>query len=105
MSNNPDGYGSNFTIDFEDIVHLIMVDVDLQRESIGSQLLVHSGKELSGHGATTLHVETFEINNQAVNFYKKNDCILTRKQKEQGLNINRLLFENATRHNDDDCHI
>ncbi|NPE27295.1 GNAT family N-acetyltransferase [Methanococcoides sp. SA1] len=92
-------------MDLEDLVHLILVYINLQRQLLGSQLLAHSENELSGYGATTRHVEIFETNHQAVNFYKKNEWTLARNQKEQGLNIDRLLFEKGKSHNDEPHNI
>ena len=59
-----------FSIYFEDLVHLMMVDVALHRTGIGSQG-AHSEQQLFAHGNDTIRLETFEGNNHAINFYKK----------------------------------
>jgi len=58
-----------FTIYFDDLIHLMMVDVDMHRTGIGSQLLAHSDNSLFASGKTVIRLETFEGNQQALNFY------------------------------------
>ena len=61
-----------FTIYFDNLIHLMMVDVDMQRMGIGSQLLNHSEQRLFASDRTIIRLETFEGNQQAINFYLKN---------------------------------
>ena len=58
-----------FSIYFEDLIHLMMVDVVLHRTGIGSKLLAHSEHQLIACGYITIRLETFEGNHQAINFY------------------------------------
>jgi len=82
-----------FTIYFDDIVHLMMVDVDLQRTGVGSQLLAHSESRLFVSDKTVIRLETFEGNQQAINFYLKKGWSLTRKQKDEEHGFIRVFFE------------
>ena len=82
-----------FTIYFDDLVHLMMVDVDLQRTGVGSQLLAHSESCLFASGKTVIRLETFEGNQQAINFYLKKGWSLTRKQKDEEHGFIRVFFE------------
>jgi ribosomal protein S18 acetylase RimI-like enzyme len=93
-----DGDIAAFTIYFEDFIHLMMVDVNLHRERIGSQLLAHCEKQISGNGYATIRLETFEPNLQAVNFYKKNGWRITGAQKEEGMDVNRVFLEKEALH-------
>ena len=82
-----------FTIYFNDLIHLMMVDVCLHRTGIGSRLLAHSETQLFARGNTTIRLETFEGNHQAINFYLKNGWSSTTKQKDKELDLNRVCFE------------
>lgn len=66
-----------FAIYFDDLIHLMMVDVDLHRQGIGSHLLAHCEKQLFDRGHAKIRLETFEGNNQAINFYKSNGRFTT----------------------------
>ena len=94
-----DGDIAAFTIYFEDFIHLMMVDVDLHRGGIGSQLLAHCEKKISNQGYKSIRLETFETNHQAVNFYKKNGWTIVRKEKEEGIDVNRIFLEKEASHN------
>ena len=72
-----------FTIYFEDLIHLMMIDVSLHRTGIGSGLLAHSETQLFKLGNSSIRLETFEGNNQAINFYKKNGWSVAGKQKDK----------------------
>ncbi len=82
-----------FTIYFDDLIHLMMVDVDLQRTGIGSQLLAHSEQRLFASGKTVIRLETFEGSEQATGFYLKNGWSLTRKQEDEKHGFIRLFLE------------
>jgi GNAT superfamily N-acetyltransferase len=49
-----------FTIYFEDLIHLMMVDVSLHRNGIGTRLLAHCERQLFARGNSTIRLETFE---------------------------------------------
>lgn len=82
-----------FTIYFNDLIHLMMVDVNLHRSGLGTILLSHSEKQLFALGNTTIHLETFEGNQQAINFYLKNGWIITGKEKDKEHDFIRVFFE------------
>ena len=82
-----------FTIYFGDLIHLMMVNVSLHRTGIGSGLLAHSESQLFERGKSTIRLETFEGNNQAINFYKKNGWSVTGKQKDKEHGFIRVSFE------------
>ena len=82
-----------FAIYFNDLIHLMMVDVGLHRTGIGSRLLAHSEIQLFARGHTTIRLETFEGNHQAINFYLKNGWSLTTKQKDKEHGFVRVFFE------------
>lgn len=82
-----------FAIYFDDLIHLMMVDVDLHREGFGSQLLAHCEQQLFHRGHVTIRLETFEGNQQAINFYKRNDWIVTGKQEDESYGFVRVYFE------------
>lgn len=82
-----------FNIYFEDLIHLMMVDVSFHRTGIGSGLLAHSESQLFVRGNSTIRLETFEGNNQAINFYKKNGWSLTKKQEDKEYGFVRAFFE------------
>ncbi len=82
-----------FAIYFKDLIHLMMVDVCLHRTGIGSRLLAHSEIQLFARGNTTIRLETFEGNHQAINFYVKNGWSVTTKQKDKEHDFIRVFFE------------
>ena len=71
----------------------MMVDVRLHRSGIGSRLLAHSETQLFARGNTTLRLETFEGNHQAINLYVKNGWSVTTKQEDKEHGFIRVLFE------------
>jgi len=82
-----------FVIYFDDLIHLMMVDVDLHREGFGSQLLAHCEKQLFDRGHAKIRLETFEGNHQAINFYQKNDWVVTGRQENKDHGFVSVYFE------------
>lgn len=82
-----------FTIYFDDLIHLMMVDVNLHRNGLGSKLLSHSEGQLFNQGNSIIRLETFEGNQQAINFYKKNGWSLVKKEKDKEHDFFRIFFE------------
>ena len=78
---------------FDDLIHLMMVDVGLQRSGLGSRLLAHCESRLFARGRATIRLETFEGNHQAINFYLKNGWTVTTKQEDKEHEFSRVLFE------------
>ena len=81
-----------FAIYFEDLIHLMMVDVGLHRSGLGSRLLSHCESRLFARGHATIRLETFEGNHQAIDFYAKNGWSVTTKQKDKEHDFIRVLF-------------
>ena len=82
-----------FSIYFEDLIHLMMVDFALHRTGIGSRLLAHSEQQLFAHGNSIIRLETFEGNHQAINFYQKNGWSITGKHEDREHAFIRVFFE------------
>lgn len=81
-----------FTIYFDDLIHLMMVDAYLHRNGLGSELLAHTETQLSNCGNTIIRVETFEGNQQAIKFFQKNNWLIVRKEKDKENGFVRLFF-------------
>ena len=82
-----------FTIYFDNIIHLMMVDPDLHRQGLGGVLLAHAEDELFKLGNTIIRLTTFEDNRQAMNFYRKYGWKETKKEKDKSTGIRRVFFE------------
>lgn len=85
-----------FTIYFDDLIHLMMVDVYLHRTGLGSIILAHTESQLFNSGNTVIRVETFEGNQQAINFYKKNGWSIVRTEEDKANGFVRVFFEKHT---------
>ena len=82
-----------FSIYFEDFIHVKMVDIDHHRTGTGTMLLVHVENQLFSSGRSTIRLETFEGNEQAINFYLKNGWSITGRQEDSEQGFVRVLFE------------
>jgi ribosomal protein S18 acetylase RimI-like enzyme len=82
-----------FCIYFENFLHILMVDVNIQRGGLGSLLLKHVERELTKNGNKLLKLETFKENRQAMNFYTKHGWKVVRSEEEKELNVTRVFFE------------
>ena len=82
-----------FAIYFDDLIHLMMVDVYLHRNGLGSKLLAHTETQLFNSGNPVIRVETFEGNQQAVNFFKKNGWSIVRTEEDKESGFVRICFE------------
>ena len=51
-----------FAVYFDDLLHLLMVDVRLHRTGLGSHLIAHVENQLFARGNTTIRLETFAGN-------------------------------------------
>ena len=80
---------------FDDLIHLLMVDVRLHRQGIGSRLLAHCEAQLFAQGNTALRLETFEGNQQAIGFYLKNGWTITGKQQDPEHDFVRVCFSKS----------
>ena len=86
-----------FAIYFDDLIHLMMIDVRLHRNGIGSLLLAHTESQLFARGHKTIRLETIEGNHQAINFYVMNGWIVTTKCKDETYGFVRVYFEKQVR--------
>ena len=82
-----------FSIYFADLIHLMMVDAYLHRNGLGSKLLAHTETQLFNAGNNVIRVETFTGNQQAINFFKKNDWSLVRTVEDKENGFVRVFFE------------
>ncbi len=82
-----------FTIYFDDLIHLMMVDVKLHRSGLGSALLAHSESQLFSRDHQVIRLETFQGNTQAINFYKKNHWLVVKEEKDEAFGFVRVFFE------------
>jgi ribosomal protein S18 acetylase RimI-like enzyme len=82
-----------FTIYFDNIIHLMMVDPDLHRQGFGTILLEHAESQLFHQGNSIIRLVTYEENRQAMNFYKKNGWKTTKKEKGKNTGATRVFFE------------
>jgi GNAT superfamily N-acetyltransferase len=82
-----------FAIYFDDLIHLMMVDAYLHRNGLGARLLAHTETQLFNSGNTVIRVETFEGNQQAINFYKKYNWSIVRTEEDKENGFVRVFFE------------
>lgn len=82
-----------FNIFFDDFIHVMMVDHELQLGGYGTKFLYFAEQKVSEKGFSKIRFETFDLNEQAVNFYKKNNWKLVKSEREEALNLNRVFFE------------
>jgi GNAT superfamily N-acetyltransferase len=82
-----------FAIYFENLIHLMMVDVRLHRRGVGARLLAHVERQLFARGHATIRLETFAGNEQAINFYVKNGWSITGRQEDTEHGFIRVMFE------------
>jgi ribosomal protein S18 acetylase RimI-like enzyme len=85
-----------FAICFDDLVHLMMVDVSLQRTGLGrlgSMLLAHCENRLFTQGYSPIRLETFAGNHQATRLYRKNGWCVTKKEIDEKHGFMRVFFE------------
>lgn len=78
------------------ISEIIMVDVHLHRKGLGSKLLAYTETQLFNNGDTVIRLETFEDNQQAINFYKKNKWSIARKEEDKENGFVLVFFEKHT---------
>ncbi len=85
-----------FIIYFDNLIHLMIIDPDLQREGLGTYLLAYAETQLFDQGNSIIRLETYEDNRQAMNFYKKNGWSITKKEKGETGEV-RVFFD-KTKH-------
>lgn len=81
-----------FTIFFDDVIHLMMVDPAEQRQGVGSSLLGFAEHSLA-QGAGSLRLETFEANEPAIGFYLRNGWRQVGVESDPNPAMSKVLFE------------
>lgn len=79
-----------FAIFIDDLLHLLMVDVPYQRKGYGAMLLAHVEEALFRTHAT-IRLQSFEENEPALRFYRKNGWRVSGKKSDEGIPL--LLME------------
>lgn len=82
-----------FTIFFNDLIHLMMVDSDTHRKWFWTVLLNFAEKNLTEKWLKKIRIETFEWNQQAINFYLKNNWKIIKKEKSDDSGMITVCFE------------
>ena len=90
-----DGAVIAFSVSIDDLIHLMMVDADRHREGIGSRLLAHTEAVLAERGVVRARLETFEGNEQALRFYRKNGWSETGRAADAEHGLTRVVFEKS----------
>ena len=80
-----------FAILHDDLLHLIMVDVPYQGSGYGRMLLTKLEDHLF-ETYPTIHLQTFEDNTNAVQFYLKNNWVITKSEQIPSMNKTMLFF-------------
>jgi GNAT superfamily N-acetyltransferase len=81
-----------FTIVFEDLLYLMMVDESRHRAGLGSQLLQYAERQLFAEN-DVIRLNTFDGNEQAVHFYLKNGWQETHREEDSDHGFVRRFFE------------
>lgn len=81
-----------FAITNENLLHLIMIDVPFQNKGYGSKLLAHTTEKLFRY-FDHIKLQTFKENVPAVQFYLKNDWIISNEEKVPEIDKMMLHFE------------
>ena len=82
-----------FSVYIDDLIHLMMVDADRHRQGIGSRLLAHTEAVLAERGVVRARLETFDGNQQAIRFYRKNGWSETGRAPDAEHGFTRVYFE------------
>ncbi|QBY05991.1 GNAT family N-acetyltransferase [Thalassotalea sp. HSM 43] len=82
-----------FSIVFDNFIHLMMIDEKFHRSGLGKLLLTFSEAELTRSGNSIIKLETFEGNTQAINFYLKNNWVISKKEADPEFGFVRVFFE------------
>ncbi len=80
-----------FVITNDEVLHLVMIDVPFQNRGYGSLLLAKIEEKLFS-AFNKIHLQTFQGNVSAVQFYLKNGWLITGLEKVVGLDKVMLQF-------------
>lgn len=84
---------AGFSILHENLIHLMMIDVDLHRIGFGSKLLHYVESLLLDKDFNKITLETFEGNAQAIKFYNNNSWNQVNKELVESAGFVRVFFE------------
>ncbi len=87
-----DGKIVGFAITKHELLHLIMIDVPLQKRGYGSLLLAYI-EEKQFLKFERICLQTFKENRAAVQFYLKNGWLISREERVTEINKTMLHFE------------
>lgn len=87
-----------FTIFFDNIIHLMIIDPELHRQGLGTILLEHAETELFSRGNTVIRLVTYEDNHQAMNFYRKHGWKITKKERGKNSGAIKVFLEKHQNH-------
>lgn len=82
-----------FTIFLNDLIQLMMVDVSQQNNGLGTKLLAFAENRMAADGQTTIRLETFAGNFQAIEFFSKNGWRQSEGKQDKELGFIRLYYE------------
>lgn len=86
-----DGQIAGFAVCEEELIDLVMISEDARRQGLGSMLLQHCESRLFRE-FDEIHLESFEGNSQANDFYHKNRWQLTRCVADPESGVNKFVF-------------
>lgn len=86
-----EGYLVGFCVCQENLIDLLMIDHASHRKGLGTQLLNHCEQRLF-KTYDELKLESFEPNNKANSFYKKNGWIEREIYFDNDTGVNKILF-------------
>lgn len=84
-----------FAIYWEGFIHLMMVDVNLHREGVGTAILEWCENQMRAEGHERAQLETFVGNAQAIGFYLANGWAETRRDGPEAGDFAKATFEKS----------
>lgn len=89
-----DGNIVGYSVVKDNLIDLMMIDHRFHRRGFGRQLLRHVEERLSGT-FDELVLESFEGNEQANSFYRKNDWDEAKRFFDESSGVNKVVFRKA----------
>ncbi len=82
-----------FCIYSDTFIEILMVAFEQHRSGFGTKLLTHMENHLFNLGHSTLQLETFKGNQQAIDFYLKNGWDWVREEGAEDGRFTQIIFE------------
>jgi GNAT superfamily N-acetyltransferase len=79
----------------DNLIDLMMIDQSFQRRGLGTELLHHL-ERLLGHAYAELRLESFEPNEAANAFYRKNDWREASRYLDESSGVRKIVFQKST---------